>query len=211
MSDSRTTPRLRFAPSPTGTLHLGNARTALFNWLVARHSGGVFVLRVEDTDTEREAEGSERAILDDLRWLGLDWDEGPDSGGAYGPYRQSERGERYEAAVRTLLAEGRAYRCFCSAERLRTERDRRVAAGHAPHYDGRCRRLDADEAEARSAGEPYAVRFLVDPSGGREAERRVSFVDRLRGTVEFPAVGARRHGHPAQGWPPDLQLRGGRR
>src|SRR6187397_2782195 len=106
--------RVRFAPSPTGHLHVGNARTALFNWLLARGQRGTFIIRIEDTDTKRSTRESEAAILQDLRWLGLDWDEGPDVGGAHGPYRQSERMPEYAAAARSLLAAGRAYYCFCS-------------------------------------------------------------------------------------------------
>src|SRR5258705_856649 len=106
-------PRLRFAPSPTGSLHLGNARTALFNWLLARATGGTFVLRIEDTDSDREQAGSETEILADLRWLGLTWDEGPEAGGAYGPYRQSERRASYVAVAERLVATRAAFRCYC--------------------------------------------------------------------------------------------------
>src|SRR5512135_1328609 len=115
--------RVRFAPSPTGHLHVGNARTALFNWLMARGSGGTFILRIEDTDGERSTRESEAAILEDLRWLGLQWDEGPDVGGPAGPYRQSERMSIYRAYADQLLDSGRAYRCFCSAEKLAKERE----------------------------------------------------------------------------------------
>ncbi len=131
--------RVRFAPSPTGHLHVGNARTALYNWLLARRHGGVFVLRIEDTDAERSTRESERTILDDLRWLGLDWDEGPDAGGPHGPYRQSERLELYRAATGDLLSQGRAYRCFCAPATLEAERQSALAAGLAPKYAGRCR------------------------------------------------------------------------
>src|SRR5688572_25885520 len=110
--------RLRFAPSPTGQLHVGNARTALFNWLLARGSGAVFVLRIEDTDVERSTVESETAIFADLKWLGLDWDEGPDTGGACGPYRSSERLHLYESYANELVAAGHAYSCFCSVEQL---------------------------------------------------------------------------------------------
>ncbi|HXV77447.1 MAG TPA: glutamate--tRNA ligase [Candidatus Polarisedimenticolaceae bacterium] len=202
MSGEPEAPRVRFAPSPTGSLHLGNARTALFNWLVARQGGGVFVLRVEDTDIDRERAGSERAILEDLRWLGLDWDEGPDVDGPYGPYRQSERAQSYAAAARLLLDRGRAYRCFCDERRLEEERERRVAEGRAPHYDGRCRRIGPAESSARSEREAFAVRFLAAPADGADASERVTFVDRLRGGVEFPlaeigdTVIVRRDGRP---------------
>ena len=131
------TVRTRFAPSPTGRLHLGNVRIAVFNWLFTRHHGGAFVLRIEDTDVERNVPGAEETLMEDLRWLGLEWDEGPDVGGPYGPYRQSERGEAYGAWLDRLLASGHAYRCFC-AEGEGSE-DRR--------YPGTCRRVDPDEAE----------------------------------------------------------------
>src|SRR5436190_20320132 len=114
--------RVRFAPSPTGHLHVGNARTALFNWLLARGRGGAFILRIEDTDVERSSLESEAAILDDLRWLGLDWDEGPEVGGSVGPYRSSERLEKYQARARVLVEHRRAYDCFCTPEHLETAR-----------------------------------------------------------------------------------------
>src|SRR5499426_2007022 len=134
--------RVRFAPSPTGQLHVGNARTALFNWLLARGSNGTFILRIEDTDAERSTRESETAIVRDLRWLGLDWDEGPDVGGAHGPYRQSERLHLYGSYAKALLARGAAYLCFCTAERLEALREERTRAGQNPAYDGRCRALD---------------------------------------------------------------------
>lgn len=172
--------RLRFAPSPTGHLHVGNARTALFNWLLARGSGGRFLLRIEDTDVERSTLVSEASILDDLRWLGLDWDEGPDVGGPYGPYRQSERAEIYATHLQQLLQRGQAYRCFCSAEQLEAERQAALAAGQPTRYSGRCRRLGSTEVEARlAAGERAAVRFRV-PDG-----RDVVFEDAVRGPVRF--------------------------
>src|ERR671914_2022457 len=121
--------RVRFAPSPTGHLHVGNARTALFNWLLARRHGGTFILRVEDTDVERSTRESERAIVDDLHWMGLEWDEGIEAGGQDGPYRQSERLDSYREHAATLLANGAAYFCFCSPEMLQAEREARLAAG----------------------------------------------------------------------------------
>ena len=122
-------PRLRFAPSPTGQLHVGNARTALFNWLLAKRLGGTLVLRIEDTDAERSTPESERAIIEDLRWLGLTWDEGPDVSGPHAPYRQSERLDRYAREAQRLVAHGHAYYCFCSPEALEAERQAAHAAG----------------------------------------------------------------------------------
>ena len=175
-----TTPRIRFAPSPTGHLHVGNARTALFNWLLARRHSGPFILRIEDTDTERSTRASEDRIKADLRWLGLDWDEGPDVGGPHGPYRQSERGTRYRAAADALRAAGSAYYCFCTTEVLEAERASALAAGQPPRYSGRCRSLDPGEASARVAqGVPAAVRFAV-PAGDD-----VTFRDLVRGDVTF--------------------------
>src|SRR5688500_7849089 len=131
--------RARFAPSPTGQLHVGNARTALFNWLLARGQGGTFILRIEDTDLERSSRESEHAILDDLRWMGLDWSEGIDAGGDHGPYRQTERLHMYRAYAVELLSSGAAYSCFCSAEQLEADRQAALAAGRPPKYVGRCR------------------------------------------------------------------------
>jgi len=154
--------RVRFAPSPTGHVHVGNARTALFNWLFARHHGGVFALRIEDTDVERSKEEYERQLLADLRWFGLDWDEGPDKGGPFGPYRQSERRALYTECSAKLIAQGDAYYCFCSAEQLEAERQEELKAGRQPRYSGRCRKLDAGEAARRkAAGEPAAVRLKI--------------------------------------------------
>jgi len=175
------TVRVRFAPSPTGGLHIGSARTALFNWLFARHAGGVVVLRIDDTDVARSETRHEESILEDLRWLGLDWDEGPDTGGPAGPYRQSERLERYRAAAATLLASGRAYHCFCTGERLEALRAEQRAAGVTPRYDRRCAGLSREEAGRRlAAGEPAAVRFAVP---GAE----VAVDDALRGAVTVGA------------------------
>ena len=155
-----TAPRLRFAPSPTGSLHLGNARTALFNWLLARRTGGTFVLRIEDTDVDRHVDRSEQGILEDLAWLGLEWDEGPGRGGAHGPYRQSERGAVYASAASRLLESGDAYRCFCAEADLEREREAAKAAGRNPRYSRRCAELDPTRAAARAAaGEPFAIRF----------------------------------------------------
>ncbi|MCK5407793.1 MAG: glutamate--tRNA ligase, partial [Candidatus Krumholzibacteria bacterium] len=140
IQNSRET-RVRFAPSPTGYLHVGGARTAIFNWLYARHTGGKFVLRIEDTDVERSTAESEASLIEDLRWLGLNWDEGPDAGGDRGPYRQSERLELYKAAASAWVDEGLAYTCFCSDETLQQKREAAVRAGKSPHYDGTCRDL----------------------------------------------------------------------
>ena len=180
-------PRLRFAPSPTGSLHLGNARTALFNWLLARAKGGTFVLRIEDTDSDREQAGSEAEILRDLRWLGLTWDEGPDAGGAYGPYRQSERRAAYADAADRLVATGAAFRCFCGPAGEAAARNvaHKVAAGAAGHRDP-CRAIEAAESERRvRAGEGFAVRFRV-PIGDGRGGGTVSFMDRIHGTVVVP-------------------------
>jgi len=172
--------RLRFAPSPTGHLHVGNARTALFNWLFARHSGAAFVLRIEDTDAERSTAASEAAIVHDLRWLGLDWDEGPDVGGASGPYRQSERGHLYQFHAQALLARGDVYYCFCSPEQLDRERQAALAEGRPARYSGRCRNLSPAGAAARIAGgERPAVRFRVP------VDREIVIDDLVRGRVRF--------------------------
>ena len=172
--------RVRFAPSPTGQLHVGNARTALFNWLLARGSGGTFILRIEDTDVERSTHESEVAVLEDLRWLDLGWDEGPDVDGPRGPYRQSERLNLYHSYASELLAAGRAYHCFCSGAKLEAERQAALEAGRSTRYAGSCRRLTREEADARlEAGERAAIRFKV-PEG-----RDVVFEDVVRGEVRF--------------------------
>jgi glutamyl-tRNA synthetase/nondiscriminating glutamyl-tRNA synthetase len=173
--------RVRFAPSPTGQLHVGNARTALINWLLARGQQGTLILRIEDTDTERSTPESERAILEDLRWLGLDWDEGPGVGGPFLPYRQSERLDSYRAAAQDLLARRLAYYCFCTPAMLEAERGAALAAGHPPGYGGRCRALDHDESARRvAAGEAAAVRFAIPVD-----RTEVTFGDIVRGNVTF--------------------------
>jgi nondiscriminating glutamyl-tRNA synthetase len=134
--------RVRFAPSPTGSLHIGGARTALFNWLFARHHGGSLILRIDDTDLARSTEESTRGILSALRWLGLDWDEGPDAGGSYGPYFQSQRLELYTKIAQELVDQGRAYYCYCTPEELAERRKQAMAEGKAPRYDGRCQVID---------------------------------------------------------------------
>ncbi len=172
--------RVRFAPSPTGQLHVGNARTALFNWLLARGSGGTFILRIEDTDAERSTRESEAAIVRDLRWLGLDWDEGPDSGGGHGPYRQSERRHLYQSYAKELLTAESAYYCFCSTAQLDADRQDALANGRPARYAGTCRKQSRDQAAVRiAAGERPAIRFRVPD------ERDVVFTDAVRGDVRF--------------------------
>lgn len=158
--------RVRFAPSPTGAPHVGNLRTALFNWLWARHTGGKFVLRVEDTDQAREVENGLELIIESLRFLGLDWDEGPDVGGPYGPYRQSERLSIYQQHGQELVAKGAAYYCYCTPERLEQMRKEQQARGEPTRYDRRCRWYTAEErARHEAAGEPRVVRLAVPLKG----------------------------------------------
>lgn len=165
-------PRVRFAPSPTGYLHVGGARTALFNWLFARHTGGTFILRIEDTDFERSSDAMVEGILEGMRWLGLDWDEGP--------FFQSRRLDLYKETAAISVAGGHAYPCFCSKEDLDNRRKEATASGHQPMYDRRCRHIAKEEAVARiAAGEPAAIRFAV-PEGGA-----TSFDDAVFGKVEF--------------------------
>ena len=172
--------RVRFAPSPTGQLHVGNARTALFNWLLAHGKDGTFILRIEDTDAERSTRESEASILEDIRWLGLDWDEGPDVGGAHGPYRQSERLHLYASYANELIASDHAYYCFCSPTRLEADRQADLAAGRPPRYRGTCRQLTRSDAQGRiEAGERPVIRFKV-PSNVE-----VQFHDLVRGDVTF--------------------------
>ena len=176
---SSDTVRVRFAPSPTGHLHVGNARTALFNWLFARQRSGVNVLRIEDTDVERSEARFEAQLLDDLRWLGIDFDEGPRQGGAYGPYRQSDRMKLYHDYAERLIAEGKAYLCFCTAEELESERQKALADHRSPQYSGKCRALAPQEAQRRRfAGEPCAIRLHIP-------ERPIRFHDLVHGDVEF--------------------------
>jgi glutamyl-tRNA synthetase len=172
--------RVRFSPAPTGELHLGGARTALFNHLVARGSGGAFVLRFEDTDAIRSSAGSEEGLLRDLEWLGLRWDEGPDLGGPFGPYRQSDRAAPYAVALGRLEASGQIYRCFCPQTALEGGRNVDGDERRPPRYHGGCRSIHGDESRRRAeAGEPCAWRFAVDP----ESEWVVD--DVIHGPVRF--------------------------
>ncbi len=172
--------RLRFAPSPTGLLHVGNARTALVNWLVARHTGGSLVLRIEDTDVERSDEESERTILADLAWLGIEWDEGPDIGGPHGPYRQSERLDRYAEVAARLVVSGRAYPCFQTAEQVESLRQQARQGGGSFRFRGEHRDASADEARALIERGGAALRFKVPDAD-------VRFVDDLRGETGLSA------------------------
>jgi nondiscriminating glutamyl-tRNA synthetase len=186
-----TKPRVRFAPSPTGLLHVGNARTALYNWLFGRRNGGQFILRIEDTDLERSEARFEDQLIEDLCWLGLDWDEGPGPGrtggpsegeiGSFGPYRQSERLAIYAEHTERLLAEGKAYRCFCTPEELEEERKLAVAGQLPQIYSGRCRALSpAEIANNIATGKPFAVRLRIE-------DQPLRFHDLVRGEVEFAA------------------------
>ncbi len=173
------TVRVRFAPSPTGRLHIGTARTALLNWLFARKEQGSFIVRIEDTDRSRSTIEFEESILEDLAWMGLSWDEGPDIGGDYGPYRQSERFELYQMRVDELLRSGQAYRCYCTPKELEERRQKRLAIGLMPKYEGTCRNLTADqEAECLAQGRKPAVRFRVP-------DEKVIVHDLVRGEIEF--------------------------
>ncbi len=179
MSDSRPI-RVRFAPSPTGNLHIGGARTALFNWAFARKMGGSFILRIEDTDRERNSQESLDSILNSLRWLGLDWDEGPEVGGDFGPYSQSERSECYSSAATKGLEEGWLYRCFCSPERIQKLKEEKLAAKENPHYDRCCRALCREESSLRSeSGESFVLRFSVPD------DEEIIIADHVRGEVKF--------------------------
>lgn len=173
--------RVRFAPSPTGFLHIGSARTALFNFIFAKKYEGKFVLRIEDTDRERSRQEFEEDIITSLRWLGIEWDEGPDNGGDFGPYRQSERAEIYEKYLRKLLDENRAYYCFCSKEELEKDRQMMLAQGLSPKYGGRCRNLSEEEREKHIKENTESVMRIKMP------EAKISFIDIIRGKVEFDA------------------------
>ncbi len=173
--------RVRFAPSPTGSLHVGGARTALFNYLFARRNAGTFVLRSEDTDAARSTREFEAAIQADLRWLGFDWDEGPDVGGPFAPYRQSERQDRYALAAARLMEIEAVYPCYCTQEELEAERARQQSRGEAPKYSGKCRELTKQQRDAHeAAGRRPALRFAMP-------ERDIYVEDLVRGSVHFPA------------------------
>jgi len=174
--------RVRFAPSPTGYLHLGGLRTALFNYLYARSLGGKFVLRIEDTDRSRFVEGAWENLLEVFGWLGIDFDEGPHLGGVFAPYIQSQRLEIYRRCADELLASGKAYRCFCTAERLDEMRKVQTAAGDNPMYDRRCRKIPPASAEKRAQSEAYVIRLAMPDTG------IISFNDGVRGNVEFEAA-----------------------
>jgi glutamyl-tRNA synthetase len=175
------TVRCRFAPAPSGSIHVGNARSALFSWLYARHHHGVFILRVEDTDASRVTEEAYRGVVEDLRWLGLDWDEGPDAGGPHGPYRQSERLDIYREMTDRLLDSGHAYPCWCTPEELEQRRKAALARGEPPGYDGRCRNLSDEERAAFEAeGRSFAIRFHMP-------EREWVVEDLVKGEVRWAA------------------------
>jgi nondiscriminating glutamyl-tRNA synthetase len=171
--------RVRFAPSPTGPLHIGGARTALFNYLFAKKNKGSFILRIEDTDVERSDLKWVQEIIEELKWLGLDWSEGPDIGGEYGPYIQSQRLDIYEKYLKKLLEEKKAYYCFCLEEELEAKRQEQMSRGVAPKYDGKCRNLSQKEVKKYlKEGKRTVIRFKVP-------EKKVKFTDLIRGNLEF--------------------------
>jgi len=173
--------RVRIAPSPTGRLHLGLARTALFNYLFAKKYQGSFILRIEDTDIKRSKPEYEEDILESLKWLGINWDEGPDIGGGYGPYRQSQRLESYIKCLERLLSEDKAYYCFCSGEELEAQRQYQLSIGEAPRYSRKCANLSKEETEKqRAEGKPSVIRF-------RAPAKKIEFDDLIRGRLEFDA------------------------
>lgn len=172
--------RVRFAPSPTGHMHLGSARTALYNYLLAKKTGGTFILRIEDTDQKRYVASAEKELIDGLHWLGLDYDEGPDVGGDYGPYRQTERKHLYQQYIQILVKKGKAYPCFCSTERLSLVREEQIKNKEQPHYDGTCRNILPAIAEDRIlSGEKYVIRFKMEKDG------KTVCTDLLRGDIVF--------------------------
>jgi glutamyl-tRNA synthetase len=200
VSDTNSAPsrpvRVRFCPSPTGDPHFGMARTALFNWVFARHLGGTFVFRIEDTDASRDSEASYDTLLEVMRWLGFDWDEGPEVDGPFGPYRQSERLDIYADVARRLLASGRAYHCYCSREELEQRNQAAREAGRPPGYDGHCRALTSEQLAAyEHEGRQPVLRF-------RMPDRAITFDDLVRGPISFDSANipdyvlVRANGHP---------------
>ncbi|KUP04602.1 glutamyl-tRNA synthetase [Bacillus coahuilensis m2-6] len=176
--------RVRYAPSPTGHLHIGNARTALFNYLYARHHDGKFIIRIEDTDKKRNIEGGEESQLQYLQWLGIDWDESVDKDGGFGPYRQSERNHIYKELYEQLVREGKAYYCYCTEEELEAEREAQQAAGQMPRYSGKCRHLTTEDRERLEAeGRQPSIRFAV-PAG-----KVYRFDDMVKEEVAFESDG----------------------
>ncbi|NWQ44299.1 glutamate--tRNA ligase [Bacillus sp. EB106-08-02-XG196] len=176
--------RVRYAPSPTGHLHIGNARTALFNYLFARNKGGKFIIRIEDTDKKRNIAGGEESQLKYLKWLGMDWDESVDVGGEYGPYRQSERNDIYQTYYNQLLENGHAYKCYCTEAEIAAEREEQTERGETPQYSGKCRHLTAEErAKLESEGREPSIRIIVPE------EKTYTFEDMVKGTVSFESEG----------------------
>jgi nondiscriminating glutamyl-tRNA synthetase len=176
--------RVRFAPSPTGPFHIGGARSALFNWLLAKKYNGKFIMRIEDTDLERSTKESEENIKEALQWLGITWDEGTDVGGEYGPYRQTERLDTYHIYTEKLLSEGKAYYCYCSEEELDEERQKQMDKAETPHYGGRCMHLtEEDKANFIAQGRKPTVRFHV------QENKQIIFKDMVRDTVSFESNG----------------------
>jgi glutamyl-tRNA synthetase len=178
MGNSGIQARVRFAPSPTGHVHLGSARTALYDYLLAKQTGGQFILRIEDTDTKRYVPGAEEELIEGMKWLGINWDEGPDKGGPYGPYRQSERKEIYQKYAKQLIDADKAFYCFCTPDHLARVREDQQKRKLPPHYDGTCRSLTKEEAEKRIAnGEKYVIRFKMPKEGSTTVH------DHLRGDI----------------------------
>ena len=176
--------RVRYAPSPTGHLHIGNARTALFNYLFARNQGGKFIIRIEDTDQKRNIEGGEESQLKYLKWLGIDWDESVDVGGEYGPYRQSERNDIYKDLYEELLEKGLAYKCYCTEEEIEAEREEQLGRNETPKYSGKCRHLTEEErSKLEAEGRKPSIRFAV-PS-----DKVFTFKDMVKDDVSFEAEG----------------------
>ena len=176
--------KVRFAPSPTGPFHIGGARSALFNWLVAKHTGGTFLVRIEDTDLARSSRESEENIKEAMKWLGLNWDEGIDVGGDNGPYRQTERLDIYKKEVQRLIDEGKAYYCYCTEEELQKEREEQLAEGKTPVYSGHCRHLTPKQVEEyKKEGRKPVVRLVVP------TDKVYAFDDMVRGHVEFQSSG----------------------